>query len=186
MFGWSMHECLVEAHGTHLVFYRNDIPQLFGEFFHRNYDFLFDAWMMRRHREVNSHVYCASAALTWEFAGEGAFQHVIALSPKGKARVNEVPPSPVDYTWGQLGNVFLQRLLPVPLLDRLVRSRRQRRAGGPKALSQPLVDRMICLSCSAGELRLETGRIVCGNCGVIYGQRAGLFDFDAGIVVASA
>jgi hypothetical protein len=32
MFAWACHEWLVVPDGSHLVFYRNDIPQLFGDF----------------------------------------------------------------------------------------------------------------------------------------------------------
>jgi len=38
---------LIRLEGQHLVFYKQNIPQLFGDFFHRNYDFLFEACVTR-------------------------------------------------------------------------------------------------------------------------------------------
>jgi SAM-dependent methyltransferase len=178
MFAWAFHEWLVIADGSHLVFYRNDIPQLFGRFFHQNYDFLLDAWAMQRHGELNGHVACDTSSLTWEFADIGAFEYAVGESATGSDKVNGAPETPVRYTTRQLAVLVAQRLLPDRILRRLVHGVRVRRAGEPTQLTQTLTDRLSCVRCDACELRLDSDRIVCSACGAEYGQRQGLFDFD--------
>jgi len=178
LFGWAMHSWLVEPRGTHLVFFRNNIPQMFGDLFHSHYDFLLDAWMMRRHAELNGHVYCASTDVTFEFATEGAFEHIAKTSRTGNARVDKAPPVEVDYTWRQLAALLTQKTLPRPLLDRLVQRARRQRRGAAAAVSHELLDRLACPACRAPALSLKGETVVCGSCERIYGQRGGLFDLD--------
>ena len=178
LFGWSMHEWLVEVRDTHLTFYRNDLPQFFGEFFHSNYDFLLDAWMLRRHADLNRHAYCESAALTWEIAREGAFEHVTGSSPRGKARVNRAASVEVEYSWRQLGVLVLQKLLAKALLDRAVQAWRRRRRGAARVVTQALLDRLACPACRTGALTLAGDVVHCRSCGAEYRRRNGLFDLD--------
>jgi len=178
LFAWSMHEWLVEVRGSHLTFYRNDIPQLFGDFFHAHYDFLLDAWMLRRHAALNHHVACPAGAITWEFATETAFEHVTRASARGSQRVNQAPASEVDYTWRQLGVLVLQRALPKPALDRLVGAVRRRRRGTARPVTQALLDRLGCPACRTGRLALDADTVRCAGCGRRYGRRHGLFDLD--------
>jgi hypothetical protein len=178
MFAWSFHEWVVDIAGSHLTFYRNDIPQLFGDFFHRSYDFLFDAWNLQRHEDLNSWFYGKSADLTWEIAPTGAFEHAIAASPKSRAKVNFAPTDRVAYNWRQIGSITLQNLLPEPALDRLTGAVRRRRQGTIRPVTQPLVDHLACRQCDFGRLRLGDGEIRCLSCDTRYRQRQGLFDFD--------
>jgi hypothetical protein len=180
MFAWACHEWLVVPDGSHLVFYRNDIPQLFGDFFHANYDYLLDAWAMQRHRDLNAHVTCESEALTWEFAEIGAFEHAAGLSATGQDRLIRAPERPVRYTARQLAVLVAQRSLPDRLLKRLERGVRARRAGEPKRVTEDLIDRLACVRCGASELELtpRAERAVCRACATEYGRRGGLLDFD--------
>lgn len=178
MFAWSFHEWVITADRTHLTFYKDDIPQLFGDFFHSNYDFLFDAWSMQRHRELNAWVYCKSADLTWEFASEGAFAYAIAASRTGHAKVNEAPLVKIDYSWRQVGTLLLEKTLPRPVLDRLLRTWRRRRRGTSRTVTQSLVACLACTSCRTARLQLAEQLVRCLGCGQEYHKRQGLFDFD--------
>lgn len=178
LFGWSMHEWLIEARGTHLVFYRNDIPQLFGDLFHRHYDAVLDAWMLQRHPEINTSLLARSAELTWEFASIGAFEHVVATSPKGKDKVNFAEPAAVPYTPRQVAVVAARGLVPHAVLEPLARAARRRGRGAPPAITRALLDRLACPDCRHPGLRLEAEHLSCGACGRRYGKRGGLFDLD--------
>ena len=180
MFGWAMHEWLVEVEGVHLTFYRNDIPQLFGDFFHRNYDFLLDAWMMRRHTEVNSHLYAESSQITWEIAELGAFKHLTQISAHGRDKIDKTQIAEVDYELKQLATLSAQKVLPPRLFAKLVELRRRKRRGVPRPVTAQLLDRLMCLHCRRSRsLTLRSAnQIVCRSCEASYGQRGGLFDLD--------
>jgi hypothetical protein len=178
MFAWSFHEWVVTVAGTHLTFYKNDIPQLFGDFFHRNYDFLFDAWNLQHQGELNTWIFCASSALTWEFASQGAFAHAVATSRTGSAKVNGAPRNHVDYTWGQVGSLLLEKALPQTVLEWIVKTWRRRRRGSSRAVTGDLVRRLACTHCRAAHLELSGEIIRCHACGQEYRQRQGLFDLD--------
>jgi hypothetical protein len=178
MFAWSFHEWLVVADGHHLIFYKNDIPQLFADFFHRGYDAVFDAWNLQRHDDLNDWTYCRTADLTWELASESAFEHALALSPRGSARCNEAARERVDYSWSQLARLAVEKLLPPSTLASLIRVVQRRRQGEIRPVTEALVKRLMCRKCEGTQLRLETETIRCGSCGTIYQKRQGLFDFD--------
>lgn len=177
MFAWSFHEWLVVASGTHLVFYRNDIPQLFGDFFHRGYDAVFDAWNMQRHDDLNDWTFCRTADLTFEMASESAFEYAVAVSATGKDRVTEAPIQSARYDWNQIARLLADAVLPTSTRDKLVGMVRRRRQGSIRPVTDTLVRRLMCLNCRRQEMRLEAEVIQC-SCGVRYGKRSGLFDFD--------
>jgi len=177
MFAWSFHEWLVVANENHLVFYRNDIPQLFGDFFHRGYDAVFDAWNMQRHDDLNDWTFCRTADLTYEMANESAFEYAISLSSKGRERITEAPIERVPYSWNQIARLIADTALPAATRDRLVGMVRRRRQGSIRPVSEALVKRLMCLKCRQQTLRLEPDALQCA-CGMRYGKRNGLFDFD--------
>ena len=178
MFAWAMHEWVITVRGTHLTFYRENIPQLFGDFFHEHYDFLFDAWAIQRHGALNSWVWCKAADLTWEIAPEGAFEAALRQARTGKQKVDVAPPKKVEYSWRQIGTLALQKLLPERGMSSLISMVRGRRSGTPRTLTQPLLDRLVCLRCRGASLGLEPQRIVCRSCAAEYGKRHGLYDLD--------
>lgn len=179
MYAWSFHRWLIEVEGTRLIFYRNDLPQLFGDFFHRHHDFLLDAWQSQRHDQLNSSIYAEPEALHWEIASETALEHVLASSPRGAAKVNTAPAGYKRYTWRQIAAIIVQSL-PDPLLHSFLRrkARQNRRPGKIRPMTQDLLDRLICQRCRSGPLRLESNRVVCRSCSFVYHQKGGLFDFD--------
>ena len=177
MFAWSFHEWLVVANRNHLIFYRNDIPQLFGDFFHRGYDAVFDAWNMQRHDDLNAWTFCRTADLTWEMASESAFEYAIALSPKGADRCTEAPIERVPYTLNQIARLAADAVLPAAARDRLMHMVRRRRQGSIRPVTEALVRRLMCLKCRRATLSLQPDAIQC-SCGARYGKRNGLFDFD--------
>lgn len=176
MFAWAMHEWVVTVDGTHLTFYRENIPQLFGDFFHKHYDFVLDAWCIQRHEELNSWVFCDSDDLTCEIAADGAFERALQGSRQGKAKLDVAAPAQVEYGWRQVASLAAQKLLPRRALEALVTGVRGRRRGEPRPLTQTLVERLICLRCRAPKLLLGPRAIRCTGCGAEYGQRDGLFN----------
>jgi hypothetical protein len=179
MYAWSFHEWLIEVNDRHLVFYRNDIPQLFGPFFHQHYDVLLDIWSSQRFDELNSYVYSDSEGLSYEFSTQSAFEHVLSSSSRGKEKVNRAPTADVQYFWTQLAKIVAHRLTPDPMLRYGIQLRRVWRRGTPKILSQAIVDRLICQRCGIRELRLKDTEIVCDACCTGYGQHNGVFDLHA-------
>jgi SAM-dependent methyltransferase len=178
MFAWAMHEWVITIKGTHLTFYREDIPQLFGDFFHENYDFLFDAWTIQRHGALNSWLWCNAADLTWEIAPEGAFEAALRKARTGKSKVDVAPAKKVEYSWRQIGTLALQKLLPESAMNALIGGVRGQRRGEARPLTQALVDKLVCMHCRAKELVLQPPAISCRACGARYGQRHGLYDLD--------
>jgi hypothetical protein len=185
MFSWAFHQWLVERRGLHLTFYKQDIPQLFGDFFHRGYDFLFDAWCEQRHEDLNSSVYGRSAELTWEIAAEGAFAHLLATCRP--ERMNEAPIESVNYTLKQVTTLVLQKALPASVMNGLVSFVRRSRHGSPLTLNQALLSRLGCPQCRHRTLRLSGDVVRCDGCHREFAKRNGLFDLDViGEPVSSA
>lgn len=182
MFAWSFHEWLVDAEGSHLIFYRNDVPQMFGDFFHENYDFLFDAWASRRHLDLNSHVWCQSDELTWSYADVGALEYLTGSSRTGDQRITEAPIREVTYSWGQLLILGLQRGLPGPALEWLVGLKRRKKTGEPRPVGPDIAARLMCLQCRSTGLEASDEVLRCVRCGQDYSKQRGLFDFDIGSV----
>jgi hypothetical protein len=177
MYAWAFHEWLVELKDRVLVFYRNDLPQLFGTFFHRSYDAMFDIWSSHRFADLNSHVFCDSNELSCEFARETALEYVLGHCVTGAAKVNSAVLTPVRYSWGELARLAAHQVAPEHVVRWLVQARSRRR-GRPKAITQALVDRLVCLTCGAGGLALAPTEILCHSCHHRYVQRNGIFDFD--------
>ncbi|HYM09124.1 MAG TPA: methyltransferase domain-containing protein [Bryobacterales bacterium] len=178
MYAWSFHKWLIEVEAAHLIFYRNDLPQLFGDFFYRHHDFLFDAWQSQRHDQFNSSIYVEPEALSWEFAAQTALEHVLASSPRGAAKVNVAPVQYARYTWRQIAAIAVQSL-PGKMLDLFLqrKARQNRRPAHTRPLTPELLDRLVCQRCRSGPLRLESSQIVCQSCRAAYFQKRGLFDF---------
>jgi SAM-dependent methyltransferase len=176
MFSWAFHQWLVERRGLHLIFYRQDIPQLFGDFFHEGYDFLFDAWCEQRHEHLNSWVYGRSSDLTWEIASEGAFAHLMATCRREK--VNEAPITQIDYTLKQVVTLAMQKALPPSIMSALVSLVRRSRSGSPRSLDQTLLSRLACPQCRDKKLRLSGETISCEGCRRDFSKKNGLFDLD--------
>ena len=57
MYAWSFHRWVIGMESGRLIFYRNDMPQLFGDFFHSHYDFLLDMWSEERFEELNTFLF---------------------------------------------------------------------------------------------------------------------------------
>ena len=88
MFAWNFHPWLIETVGTKLVCYRNDVPQFFGDMFHREYDAAIGAWGELHHEDLNTSLYCRASELECEIAEETAIEMLITTSPRGQERVN--------------------------------------------------------------------------------------------------
>ena len=178
IFAWSNHEWYVDIEGAHITFYRNDIPQLFGDLFHRGYDFLADAWHMQRHKELNQWYLGPTKDLTWAIAEESAFELAVSRASHGADKVFEAPIDPVQYSIRQVGVLAAERLLPDRALQALLKVVRRKRTGEVQHLTPPIVSQLMCLKCREASLTLREDEIECTTCGGRYVKRQGLFDFD--------
>lgn len=188
MYAWSFHKWLVEAEGNRLVFYRNDIPQLFGDFFHAEYDFLFDTWSQERFEELNGFLYAPVEEVTWTVSPRTALEHVLARGRNGGHKINfpsqygRTGTGSVAYPMATCAKMIAWALTPSSLIrarNRLAQ-RRNRRARQP--LVEPLLARLVCQRCRTGGLQHRggsgAGEIVCPACGEHYAATDGVFDFD--------
>ena len=187
LYAWRYHRWLVELEGSKLVLYRNDVPQLFGGFFHEQYDLLLDVWSAERHAELNAHWFGDPAELSVEVAPSSAFEHLVGASARGADKRDfEVPyaeegAGPVAYPWSSRLKLAAWSLLP----ESLLRARRRRaasRARPREPLADEVLAKLLCQTCrdeTATIARAADGaELVCGGCGQRYRARDGVFDFD--------
>lgn len=176
MFAWSFHEWLIEPDGRVLKFYRNDLPQLFGRFFHEEYDAALGAWSEARHEHLNTTVYCRADELEYEFPAETTTEMLLRRSPKGMSKINfaEVIHRP-RYSLREVLAFAAQSMLPARVYTRL--SRQHAGSSSPAPLPDSVLTRLMCLRCRAATLRRSGDTIVC-QCGAQYSQDRGVFDFD--------
>ena len=178
MYAWSFHVWLIEVRGSTLIFYKDDIPQSFKDFFHRNYDPLLDMWSAYRFEDLNNYIFTETERITLEFSKKTAFDHALECSTRGAERVNFAPIAKKTYSWSDLLRLSLACLLPErmiraknELVDRLNRHR-------PNELSQEMLGILICQRCRARELQFANGSVKCRCCSAKYEQSEGIFDFD--------
>lgn len=188
MYAWSFHHWLVDVEDGHLVFYRNDIPQLFGAFFHTHYDFLLDTWSEYRFAELNTYLYTRTDDLAYVVSPKTALEHVLERSAHGDQKINfpsqygHTGTGKVPYPVATRLKTLLWTMTPASLL-RLRNSLRQRRNSGHRPeLTEGLVARLVCQTCREARLNLQRGAtqgtITCMACGTLYKAIDGVFDFD--------
>lgn len=177
MYAWSMHEWFVEFKDRQLIFYRNDIPQLFGTFFHANHDALFDIWSLQRFEELNRFVFCRSDELSCRFAEETAFEHAVRQSAIGSVKVNWTEIRELRYPWRDWARVMGHRLASARTIG-WIKNVSRRSKQKLKRLDQSLVRRLACLTCGDVSLDLRAMEITCLACGASYSSNRGIFDFD--------
>ncbi len=176
MYAWSFHEWLVEARGTLLRFYRNDLPQLFGGLFHEEYDAALGAWSEARHELLNSSIYCHSEEIECEFPNETATEIVLRDSARGASKLNFAETTHrARYTSREILAFAAQSVLPGNVYASLIRSRR--RSSSPATLPDTVLARLMCPRCRSIALRRTDLAIIC-RCGSQYSQDRGIFDFD--------
>ena len=187
LYAWRYHRWLVEIEGKKLVFFRNDVPQLFGGFFHEHYDLLLDVWSAERHEELNAHWFGDPRELAVEIAPRSAFEHLVGTSARGaekrefRSPYAEEGAGPVEYPWSSRLKLAAWSVLPTSL----VRARRRRTSSRPQSrepLGDGILAKLLCQACrdeSAAIARVPgSDELACGRCGTRYRARDGVFDFD--------
>jgi hypothetical protein len=176
MHAWSFHTWLVEARGTVLKFYRNDLAQLFGPLFHAEHDAALGAWSQARHEYLNTSIYCSSSEIECEFPSETATELVLRDSTHGNSRINfaDVINRP-KYSVREVLAFAAQSILSTGLYNKL--SRTQEKATAPAPLPEAVLTRLMCLRCRSTTLSRNGNEISC-SCGEQYSQDRGVFDFD--------
>lgn len=188
MYAWSFHPWLIEADADRLTFYKNDIPQLFGDFFHTQYDFLLDAWSEERFEELNHSIYRPADRLSFVFSPQTAYTHILERSARGPARVNYQTPygrtgtTRVDYPISLRLKLLLWALTPPAIIRARARWTQRRNRAKRLELSPAILGRMCCQKCRGRSLRMERGlspaEVVCAACGQRYTATQGVFNFD--------
>ena len=189
MYSWSFHPWLVIAVGPKLTFYRNNIPQIFADFFHTNYDFPFDLWSNERFEELNTHMYVSTEDLQCEIAETSALDFVLENSLVGDARIN------YRSKYGATGvgavsyplSARLKMLAWILTPEWLIKGRRRTGDRINQAVARPISDdilrRMACVVCQSGRLRLERSGeqsgVACQSCGKLFLSVKGILDFDS-------
>lgn len=176
MFAWNFHLWLIEVEGTTLKFYRNDIPQLFGDLFHREYDASIGAWGEVHHDDLNTTLYCDTSELNFEYPEETATEMLLRTSAKGDARLNfgEQTNRP-QYSLKEILALAAQSWLPKSTYEWLARPRQSKSTSVD--LPDAMLERLICLQCREPNLKRNESSITCA-CGASYARNRGLFDFD--------
>jgi len=188
MHAWPFHKWLVENEAGRLVFYRNDIPQIFGDFFHTHYDFLFDLWSEGRFEELNSYLYVEADDLAYTFSEKTAFERVLERSAKGDEKINyrsrygQTGRGTVRYSLSSRLKMTVWALTPERLIQSRNRFSQRRNRSKQHKLTNDIVSRLLCQRCRVGKLRLEgessSEQIVCESCGKRYTANNGVFDLD--------
>jgi SAM-dependent methyltransferase len=177
LYAWPFHEWFVEAHGTALKFYRNDLPQLFGPLFHEEYDAALSAWSEARHEYLNTSIHCRSDEITCEFPSETATELVLRDAPHGHAKMDAAKSiHRPQYSLREIAAFAAQSILPNGAYTRL--SRPRMRPTSPAPLPDSVLRRLMCLRCRGTSLSRIADVVAC-PCGARYCQDRGVFDFDA-------
>jgi len=186
MYAWSFHKWLIEVNEGRLVFYKNDIPQLCGEFFHSHYDFLFDTWSEYRFPELNTSLYLNTDELDYFIAPKSALEHVLERSAHGDRKINfrsqygQTGAGKVLYPFRARLKLALWAITPTSTIRARNRIAQKQNRSRRRDLTEDIVARLLCQRCRVGSLRGagSTGRLVCVDCGERYSANDGVFDFD--------
>ncbi|NOD78570.1 MULTISPECIES: class I SAM-dependent methyltransferase [unclassified Ruegeria] len=176
MFAWNFHPWLIEVEGTRLICYRNDVPQFFGDMFHKEYDAAIGAWGELHHEELNTSLYCNTSELECVISEETAIEMLVRTSPRGQDRVNmSLPVSRPRYSLRHVLALAAQSYLPRSVYDWLQKPRRFKTT--PTDLSLDILPNLRCLECNKSDLAPKNETLVC-SCGAIYARDRGVLDFD--------
>lgn len=176
MFTWNYHLWLIEVEGTKIVCYRNDLPQLFGDMFHREYDACIGAWGELRHKDLNTALYCKTEDLECVIAKETATEMLIRTSPKGDERVTMVPhTNRPQYLLRHIVALAAQSWLSNTAFEWIRKPRRSRSV--PADLTPKVIDKLMCNNCGSTDLE-EVDRSLRCACGASYERDRGVMDFD--------
>jgi len=186
MYAWSFHRWFVQIENGQLVFYKNDIPQIFSDFFHTHYDFLLDSWSEERFEELNQHVYKSTDKLDFRISTKTAFEYLLEQNPQSKIKINYETPygrsgaTAVDYPFLTKLKIALWALTPTSVIKTRARLQEKQNQRVHVALNDNILARLRCQICLTGSLRWGTTKneLICNNCSHCYKTQSDVFDFD--------
>ncbi len=178
MYAWSFHKWVVEIQGFKLLCYRNDIPQMFHDFFHKNYDLLLHIWSEERFEQLNSYLYAETASLSIEISTQSALQVALERGHTGDQKVNFAEARKPSYSTGELAKLLIYNWLPRSVL-RWKQSFSDRQGENAfHKIDSTLFEKFQCPRCRSGELSRSKTAILCGSCDAKYPAIRGIYHFD--------
>jgi SAM-dependent methyltransferase len=169
MYAWSFHKWVIEIQDDTLICYSNDIPQMFGDYFHRNYDLLLHYWSEERFEELNSFIFCNPADLKVEISSHTAIE--VAMQRGAKGAENQI-----RYPSLRILTLLAYNMMPGSII-RWKQRRSRSAAGRLQELNASLLQKFICLKCRKSELEKTVERILCKSCGAEYPCVQGIYHF---------
>ena len=177
MYAWSFHKWVVEIQGMKLICYRNDIPQMFHGFFHKNYDLLLHIWSEERFEELNSYLHADTASLSIEISAQSALEVALQRGNLGDSKVNFAETKKQSYSTLELIGLLIYNALPKSVLrwkQNLLERMTEKKSW---EIDSSLFEKFQCPQCRSDELkRLENG-IQCRACGAEYPKVKGIYHF---------
>lgn len=178
MYAWSFHKWLVEIVNGKLIFFRNDVPQIFNNFFHKSYDLNFHIWSEERFEELNNHVFLETDELTYEFSQKTAFEYILDCSATGDDKINFADIDKKKYSYRELLSLIVYNAIP----EKLIKIKKEffNRLNSKKMCSftTEILEKLICQKCKTEKLTLLRDELVCDSCKTKYKKTNEIFDFD--------
>jgi SAM-dependent methyltransferase len=177
MYAWSFHKWVVEIQGLKLICYRNDVPQMFHDFFHKNYDLLLHIWSEERFQELNSYLYTDTASLSIEISTQSALEVALQRGNTGDSKVNFAETEKHSYSTFELLGLLIYNALPKAVL----RWKRNLFEGMKEKkfleIDSALFEKFQCPRCRSGELKRTENAIQCVSCGTEFPKVKGIYHF---------
>ncbi len=178
MYAWSFHKWVVEIQSFRLICYRNDIPQIFHDFFHKNYDLLFHIWNEERFEELNSFLYAETASLSVEISTQSALEVAIERGYKGNQKVNFAETSKRSYSALELVGLLIYNMLPQSILRWKQKYSERQNEKKSFEIDSALFEKFQCPRCRSVELKRSITAIECGSCSALFPAIQGIYHFE--------
>lgn len=176
IFGWSFHKWVIRVEGNKWIFYKNDLPQLCGGYFHNESDVFFLEYTANNFDKFNNYFYGSVDKLEFEMATVSASEYLSQLSGKVDfPAVSESPqrPGTVKSVLYLLGKNLLPSGIRTAVRDIVLKRKNPDRIAVPDFKSVAN-GKLMCVSCHRPISSLDRA---C-ECGAIFKQINGIYSFD--------
>ncbi|NVN97280.1 methyltransferase domain-containing protein [Candidatus Nomurabacteria bacterium] len=177
IFGWTFHRWVIEISGSTMTFYKNDLPQLCGGFFHNEYDVFFIQYLEHNHQKFNNYYYGETQDLKFTISDQSALSY---LSNKYIKKIDfpEVVGSkkkPATTIIKLMAKAFLKEIFP-PEFKQAIKDLLNKKSTNmnDKNVSDLLANKLLCIKCKEVLIDLEKP---C-KCGFKALKINGIYTFD--------